>query len=143
MYHIRRATLDEIIDLRHAVLRAGLPRETAVFPGDDAETSLHIAAVRDGEVVGCASFHLNRWQDRPAYQLRGMATADSVRRQGLGRQMLAFAEAELRSLPTTRQLWCNARTPAVPFYEAMGWQVESEIFQIPSAGPHVRMSKRL
>lgn len=135
--------LDRILDLRHAILRAGLPRETAVFPGDEAATSVHVAAVRGGEVVGCATFHLNQWQGEPAYQLRGMATAASTRRQGLGRKMLTFAEAELLSRGVTRQLWCNARTPAVPFYEAMGWTVESEVFEIPTAGPHVRMAKRL
>jgi hypothetical protein len=40
-------------------------------------------------------------------------------------------------------LWCNARVPAVPFYREMGWAVVSEPFEIPTAGPHVRMVKRL
>lgn len=136
-------TLDRILDLRHAILRAGLPRETAIFAGDEAASSLHVSAVRGGEVVGCASFHLNEWQGRPAYQLRGMATAESVRRQGVGRRMLAFAEGELLARNITRQLWCNARVPAVEFYQAMGWRVESEVFEIPTAGPHVRMAKEL
>ena len=41
------------------------------------------------------------------------------------------------------QLWCNARTPAVGFYQRMGWAVVSDVFEIPTAGPHVRMTKRL
>ena len=40
-------------------------------------------------------------------------------------------------------LWCNARVPYVPFYEAMGWRVVSGQFEIPTAGPHVKMLKRL
>src|SRR5688572_33403905 len=94
---IVQTTLARILDLRHAILRAGLPREKAIFAGDDAATSLHIAAVRGEDVVGCATFHLNQWQDAIAYQLRGMATAESVRRQGVGRRMLDVAEAELLS----------------------------------------------
>jgi GNAT superfamily N-acetyltransferase len=140
---IVQTTLERILDLRHRVLRAGLPPETAVFPGDELSTSVHVAAMVGDEVVGCASFHLNQWQGQAAWQLRGMATSDPVRRQGLGRKMLDFAEQELQSRHATKQLWCNARTPAVPFYEAMGWRVESDVFEIPTAGPHVKMSKRM
>src|SRR5438445_357877 len=67
---IRRATADEVIDLRHAILRAGLPRETAVFPGDDDPAARHFVATRNGRVVGCATLHLNRWEKEPAWQLR-------------------------------------------------------------------------
>jgi GNAT superfamily N-acetyltransferase len=140
---IVQTTLDRILDLRHAILRTGLPREQAIFRGDELATTLHVAAVRGSDVVGCASFHLNHWQDAAAYQLRGMATAESARRQGVGRQMLSYAEAELLSRGQTRQLWCNARVPAIPFYEAMGWTVESGVIEIPTAGPHVKMAKSL
>src|SRR4051812_40035800 len=83
---------DRLIDLRHRILRAGLPREEAIFAGDEAPTSLHVAALNGDDVVGCATFHFNQWEGEPAYQLRGMATCDSVRRQGVGRAMLQFAE---------------------------------------------------
>src|SRR5436190_10031407 len=49
---IRRAAAEEVVDLRHAILRAGLPRETAIFPGDDDPTARHFVAVMDGQVVG-------------------------------------------------------------------------------------------
>ena len=35
--------------------------------------------------------------------------------------------------------WCNARTTAIGFYEQVDWSVETDIFDIPTAGPHVRM----
>ena len=140
---IRRAALAELIDLRHAVLRAGLQREAAVFPGDDAPTSRHYGAFRGGEVLCCATLHLSEWQGEPAYQLRGMATAPQVRRSGIGRRVMRWMEAELRADRATPLLWCNARVPAVDFYRAMGWEVLSEPFEIPTAGPHVRMVKRM
>jgi len=143
---IRPASLDEIIDLRHAILRAGLPRSEAIFDGDDHPTSRHYAAVDPAteSVVACATIHLNTWENEPAWQLRGMATDPTVRRTGVGRRLLEFLEQDLRAHPAAPpQLWCNARTPAIGFYQRMGWSVVSAVFEIPTAGPHVRMVKRL
>ncbi|MDB5356877.1 MAG: acetyltransferase, gnat family [Phycisphaerales bacterium] len=145
---VRRATLEEIIDLRHAVLRQGLPRQAAIFPGDELATSRHYGALLPAAasacIVGCATLHLNQWEGRPAWQLRGMATAAGHRGQGLGRSLLVFIEKEILTNPSTpKRLWCNARVPAAGFYETLGWQIVSEQFDIPTAGPHVRMTREL
>jgi len=137
------AKLADIIDLRHVVLREGLPREAAIFEGDEAPTSRHFAAFADGKCVGCATFHLNQWENKPAYQLRGMATAPEFRSGGIGTELLRLAEEALRKTGPIRQLWCNARTPALNFYKKQGWKMVSEEFFIPTAGPHFRMTKLL
>jgi GNAT superfamily N-acetyltransferase len=137
------AKLADIIDLRHVVLREGLPRDAAIFEGDEAPTSRHFAAFADGKCVGCATFHLNQWENKPAYQLRGMATAPEFRSGGIGTELLRLAEETLRSAGTIRQLWCNARTPALNFYKKQGWKAVGEEFFIPTAGPHFRMIKSL
>jgi len=137
------AKLADIIDLRHVVLRHGLGRDAAIFEGDDAPTSHHFAAFADGKCVGCATFHLNQWEGKPAYQLRGMATAPEFRSGGIGTELLKLAEETLRTAGPIRQLWCNARTPALNFYKKQGWKVVSEEFFIPTAGPHFRMIKTL
>jgi predicted GNAT family N-acyltransferase len=144
----RRAALEEIVDLRHAVLRAGLPRESAIFPGDNLATTRHFGLFPSGlpcsPAVGCATFHLNAWEAAPAWQLRGMATASSVRGSGMGRLILQQSEEELLSAPEpVKVFWCNARAPAIGFYERMGWKVVSEVFEIPTAGPHVQMLRRI
>jgi len=137
---VRRAQPDEIIDLRHRVLRAGLPRHEAVFPGDDLPTSSHFAALsKDAMVLGCATFHLNTWQDRPAFQLRGMATDPAWVGKGIGTAVLNFAVESIKATSPVRQFWCNARLIAIPFYEKLGWRIASERFEIPTAGPHHRM----
>ncbi|HEV8292374.1 MAG TPA: GNAT family N-acetyltransferase [Tepidisphaeraceae bacterium] len=140
---IGSAKLEDVIDLRHVVLREGLPREAAIFEGDEAATSHHFAAFANGTCVGCASFHLNQWEGKPAYQLRGMATAPEFRSGGIGTEMLRLAEETLKKSGTIRQLWCNARTPALNFYKKQGWKVISEEFFIPTAGPHFKMTKLL
>lgn len=129
------------------MLREGLPRSEAIFPGDDAPTSRHYGVFRGDRALCCATLHLNAWEGEPAWQLRGMATAPEVRGQGLGRRVMELIEQDVRARATGGQpvllLWCNARVPAVEFYRRMGWQVVSESFEIPTAGPHVRMMKRL
>jgi hypothetical protein len=74
---IERLTAAETLPLRHAILRAGLPRETAIFPGDDAQTSRHFGAFSEGRLIGVATIHFAPLLDRPdfdpAYQVRGMA----------------------------------------------------------------------
>jgi GNAT superfamily N-acetyltransferase len=70
-----------------------------------------------------------------------MAVAPDLRGRGVGQALLNFLETSLRGESAVRQLWCNARTPAAGFYERQGWRAVSEVFEIPTAGPHVRMTK--
>jgi predicted GNAT family N-acyltransferase len=138
---IRPANPSEVIDLRHRILRSGLARETAIFDGDDAPTTLHFVAEQDHAIVGCATLVLSEWQGRPAWQLRGMAVDDSFRGRGIGKALLAALEGSIAEQPVS-QLWCNARSPAVSFYERSGWVIASEEFVIPTAGPHRRMTRQ-
>jgi predicted GNAT family N-acyltransferase len=137
---VRRAHAEEIIDLRHRVLRAGLPRSEAMFAGDELPSTFHFAAVTNAEtVIGCATFHLNSWEDAPAYQLRGMATDPQWAGKGVGKSVLSFAIQNVMAESTVHRFWCNARLIAIPFYQRMGWKIVSELFEIPTAGPHYRM----
>jgi GNAT superfamily N-acetyltransferase len=140
---IQRVTLDDIIDLRHRMLRQGLARDAAVFEGDRDSSSLHFGAFTNGTLIGCATLHASKWDDEPAWQLRGMAVDNSYQRTGIGADILQSIEAELQAANGRTLLWCNARVPAAPFYEKLGWRIVSEMFEIPTAGPHVRMFKRL
>jgi GNAT superfamily N-acetyltransferase len=132
--------VERIIDLRHRILRDGLPIETARFPGDEHGRAIHLAAIADGQVIGCATLHLNSFQGQPAYQLRGMAVESAWQRSGVGRRLLAEAEHRA-SLAGIEMLWANCRTPAVPFYEKNGWQITGDEFIVETAGPHFRMFK--
>jgi GNAT superfamily N-acetyltransferase len=140
---VRPVEVEKILRLRHAVLRAGLPLESASFEGDAAEDSIHLAALDGSSVVGCLTLHLNQWNREPAWQLRGMAVDPSYQRSGVGELLMQAAEAQVREVPVPRLLWCNARVPAIGFYRKMGWEVVSEQFEIPTAGPHVKMIRRL
>ena len=138
---LRRASLDEILALRHAVLRPGLPPESAAFDGDDAPETRHFGAFHDRTAIGCLSF-VRRDRDGAAHQLRGMATAAAARGAGVGRALLGFAEEALVAETGIRGLWCNARVESIGFYERVGWEVVSEVFEVPGVGPHRVMVRR-
>jgi GNAT superfamily N-acetyltransferase len=149
---IRRARLEEILALRHAVLRPGRPLAAARFDGDDEAETRHYGAFEEAEAVCCASLMRRPLDGEPAWQLRGMATRPDRRRRGLGARLLARIEADAAGASPAPpppngagvppRLWCNARTEAVPFYRSQGWSVISDPFDIPDVGPHVRMVSR-
>jgi predicted GNAT family N-acyltransferase len=140
---IRRARTEEIIDLRHQILRAGLPRESAYFDGDDEPTTFHLVAERDGRIVACATILQREWQNQPAWQLRGMAVTLSMQGSGIGSKLLREIEQLAVAQRFSNQLWANARVPAVKFYRDHGWTVVSNEFHIEHAGPHVKMQKTM
>ncbi len=142
-FEIRRADVDEILPLREAVLIRGTTRVSPEFPGDRDRNTRHYGVFHGSRAVGCATFLPSEWEGGPAWQLRGMATDSDYRGRGVGRALLAFAESDLCGASEVRQLWCNARTGAVGFYERHGWRAVSEEFEIEGVGPHRRMVRRL
>jgi GNAT superfamily N-acetyltransferase len=143
LVRIRPVRVQEILDLRWRILRDGLPREAANFEGDDEPTTLHFAAMDGSAVIGCVTILRRPWQERAAWQLRGMAVEPQWQRAGIGRRLLDAVESAIRSQPHSLQLWCNARTPATGFYRKYGWELFGEEFVIATAGPHYKMSKLL
>jgi len=143
---VRPITAEETLPLRLAILRPGLPRETAIFPNDEAQTSRHFGAFSEGELVGVATMHFSPLLDQPdfdsAYQVRGMATVPELRGSGVGRALLeACVQAAKDS--GAQWMWCNARTPAMGFYARHGFTARGGVFDLPNAGPHVRMLRPL
>lgn len=142
---VRTVPVDDILPLRHDVLRAGLPFEAARFDHDLDEGSVHFAAFEDGipQPIGCCSLVRQPFDGQPAWQLRGMAVIPSARKLGVGRRLLEVAEQHIRESSHSNIWWCNARLPAVPFYQRLGWQIVSPLFDIPTAGPHHKMMRLL
>jgi len=138
---MRPATIDEILPLRHAVLRPGKPVSAAMFAGD--ELSEHVAAWDGGEVVGCATVFPDPWPgaeaapaEPAAWRLRGMAVEPSRQGSGIGRQVLAAA-VQVAAAAGAPLIWANARVSALPFYEANGWAAVGEEWDTPDTGlPH-------
>jgi GNAT superfamily N-acetyltransferase len=146
---VLRILIGEIIGLRHRVLRPGLPLKEASFDGDDKYSTWHIGTFLldkygdRGPAVCCASFMLNSFDNQEAWQLRGMATDPAYEGRGLGTSLLTFAGVTIPSNSGIKLFWCNARLAYVDFYEKRGWRCVSDVFDIPTVGPHRKMIKNL
>jgi GNAT superfamily N-acetyltransferase len=167
---VRLAPVDEIRPLRAAVLRPGLPAQSAVWPGDDDPAALHLAACSpDGPnapdapgLVGVVSLVPAAYPGpggegagpragdgsgtgprpgAPGYQLRGMAVAPAAQGTGVGGALLRAVLDELGARRATL-VWCNARLAAARFYERGGFVRDGGEFALAPLGiVHVRMHR--
>ena len=116
-----------------------------MLPGDDDPTTLHLAAFDGDKIVCIGSFYEASHPDVPGsrrFQLRGMATDEEYRRQRLGAKLLDKG-MEIARERGGDVIWCNARTGAISFYIAQGFEQVGGEFDIPTVGPHVRMFRQL
>ena len=142
---VKQINADDTHDIRHRMLRQGYPIESCTFDNDENEQSFHLGAFEDGKLISVASFYFekNSLFDEPnQYRLRGMATLEDHQRKGYSSELLKMA------FPIIKQnfcslLWCNARTPAVGFYQKVGFEKVGEEFDIANVGPHFLMLKKL
>jgi ribosomal protein S18 acetylase RimI-like enzyme len=126
--------------LRAQELRQDRPVE---IEEDDAPYTLHLAARIDGgassgQIVGVVRFHPRDcpWRDTEgSWQLRGMATDPRVRGLGAGRALVAEGLTRL-SARNAQLVWCDARKPAVGFYEKCGFTAVTEEYDLRPVGLH-------
>lgn len=126
--------------MRHAVLRPGKPRETAVFDGDTRKATRHWVAVQADRTVGVVSVMPSEMpaphpEPQPRWQLRGMAVLAELQGSGVGRAMLVAVQTDVNDA-----MWCNARAHVEGFYAREGWIRQGDVFEIEGVGPHVRMT---
>lgn len=154
--------------LRWRVLRPHHTLLDTVFEGD--ETAVHFGAMlREGAgaeevekvnyVVGVASVYRKcppgeqrGWADDniskllsgdDAWQLRGMATDESVRGSGAGGALLEVCLRYVQQQSPRGIFWCNARENVSGFYERYGLQLCGGVYEVQSVGPHVFMWKAM
>ncbi len=143
--YFAESKVEDIIPLRHKVLRIGRPIETCHFSGDNDQSTYHFSAKYKDEVVGCLSFMLathSNFEEEKAYQLRGMAVSPEYRGRRIGEQLLSYAENALVK-KGFRFIWCNARETAIRFYEKQAYTSYGRVYHIPKIGNHMTMYKYL
>ncbi len=96
----------------------------------------------EGMVVACCTIVQEAKEvngKKYALRLRAMAAHPNLRRMGLSKQLLYHV---IKIFPG-ESFWCDAREVAVPFYLKCGWEVKSEVYDIPQIGPHYLMVKKV
>lgn len=149
MITIVTITAEQTHRLRQQLLR---PQQTLAdmdFPGDHDSTTKHFGAEDENKtLVGIVSVFKNSHpiETNAQWQLRFMATTESVRGLGVGKKLVQAVESYCRSCKqsaTPNQLWANARLHALGFYRACGFQEYGDIFELPEIGPHQLIIKSL
>ncbi|WP_281765633.1 GNAT family N-acetyltransferase [Neptunitalea lumnitzerae] len=144
MEHIKIISAEETIVVRHPVLREGKPVDSCVFAGDELETTVHLGYFQSDNLLGVVTLlekNFDTYQGN-GIQLRGMAVMPNQQGKGIGGKLVVQAEQAMQK-KNAAYIWMNARLIAVPFYEKLGYQTVSSLFDIPLVGPHYTMLKKL
>lgn len=133
---IREISTEQTYPLRQKILRPGMPVSACQYPADSE--AVHFGVFEQGSLRSIVTAHpedSSLFPEKGQWRIRGMATDSIFQGQGLGGAgldaLLAWGKA--KELPL---FWCNAREGAIPFYQRHGFQVASDLFDIPGIGPH-------
>ena len=143
MIRIVKLKAEDTYSIRKEILRKNMTLSHEM-KGDFDSDALHLGIYELDKLVCIGSFMKAARTDLSGqqYQLRGMATLDGSQGKGYGKLLLQEAEAILKRKDIDI-IWCNARVVAIDFYKKMGYQLMSEIFEVPQIGPHYVMFKKL
>ena len=143
MIRIVKLKAEDTYSIRKDILRKNMTLSHEM-KGDFDSDALHLGIYELDKLVCIGSFMKAARTDLSGqqYQLRGMATLDGSQGKGYGKLLLQEAEAILKRKDIDI-IWCTARVVAIDFYKKMGYQLISEIFEVPQIGPHYVMFKKL
>lgn len=142
---IKFISVEELLPLRNTVLRDGkLTLNECRFPSDKSDGNFHLGYFIKGELASIASFHPQSYAQfkGEGYQIRGMATSEKYRGQGIGTKLLNFGLVYLRE-QRAAYVWCNARKKALKFYQDIGFEIVSAEFDVPGIGAHHAMYAKI
>jgi GNAT superfamily N-acetyltransferase len=127
---IREVPVEVVLPLRHTILRAGRPPESAHAKQDGIPGVRHLAAYAGPQVVGVVSQFPEDSAlapSSPAERFRGMAVDPAWQGRGVGRALMR-AVADLAQARGAEVLWANGRDTALGFYTSIGFRVAGDGF---------------
>jgi GNAT superfamily N-acetyltransferase len=135
---ILKIKANQTLNLRNTILRPGLDLAQCEYVGDNDDSTHHLGCVVDNELVGIVSIYErsnSAVHSGCGFQIRAMATCDTVRGKGMGLSLLKAAEQTAFN-SGAKYIWANARASAIGFYKKAGYQIGHEEFQIEGVGAH-------
>jgi N-acetylglutamate synthase-like GNAT family acetyltransferase len=128
----------EMVNLRSEILRKPLGLSFSEEELANEKHDILIAAFDDDDMVGCCMLCTI---NEERIKLRQMAVHENVQGKGFGAAILHFAENIARD-KGYKIVFMHARKTAVGFYEKLGYQINSDVFNEVNI-PHYVMEKRL
>lgn len=129
---------EEMVELRHVVLRKPLGLHYTEDYLAAEKNDILIGGYKDGKLAGCC---ILRTVSDEVVQLKQMAVKPDFQGNGIGSQVVAFAEETSRNIGHGK-IFMHARKDACEFYEKQGYQVRGEEFEEVGI-PHFLMTKEL
>ncbi|RYP49608.1 hypothetical protein DL768_004729 [Monosporascus sp. mg162] len=124
---VRAISASETYALRHAVLWPQKPMSYVQLPEDAAGQHFGAFVSSDDaseELVSIISLFMD---GNGEARFRKFATATSWQGKGIGSALLAYT-IEAAAKTGARNIWCDTRQSALPFYERFGMSSEGEAF---------------
>jgi predicted GNAT family N-acyltransferase len=131
------ALMADVFRLRFEVFvhEQGVAPELELDAEDD--TAIHLAAIRDGEVVGT----LRLLQHDGTAKIGRVAVRAALRKSGIGRRLMDHGAA-IALRKGFAEILLHAQVTVAEFYWRLGYVAEGDVFD--EAGiPHIAMRKKL
>lgn len=139
MVDIRRITTEDPLYGQECALRElvllgpigyDMARFRSEFAGLEEKFEHFVAVVRHStgpRVIGCATL-LPGYPGVGVGKLMQMAVDPQRQGEGIGRRLVVAVESRAFGELGLGELFCHAQLPAIGFYDALGWDVDSEEF---------------
>ena len=140
---IQEISAAQTYQMRHSVLRQNQPLSECHYPHDVDESTHHFGAFENNELIAICSVYQQGHElianNDNCWRIRGMATLEAYRKQGIASQLLQYSIGSINNISSDSVFWCNARISATSFYERHGFHKTGEQFEIEGIGPHFIM----
>jgi len=143
MLTFKQIKIEDVVPMRHKVLKIGQPIETCNFEGDLDEGTKHYGAFFNNELVGVVTMMIKTSENfkvYKVYRLTGLSILPEYQHKNIGKRLLHFAEENI-SKKHSVMIWCFARDYAINFYKKNGYQLNVQEVVIPHLGSHRIMFK--
>ncbi len=129
----------KLVRIREIVLRLPLfmrfTRESLLTEANEKMFGLQV----DNKWIGSCQYQL--FPEIKTAKMRQVAILKPFQRLGLGKILIAESEKNIKKMGMNK-VNCHARESAIPFYESLGYQCVSELFEEVGI-PHKKMEKEL
>lgn len=141
LFVVAEVSESSTVDIRHRILRAGMPRSSVAMHGD--ADAVWYGVLHGGLIEGTVGVFDEESPDGDSrHRIRAMATSERIRGSGLGK-MLIDAACDRVAADGGASVWASARTSAAGFYTRLGFEIVSAEYDVEGIGPHVRMRRAL